>query len=181
VGVVSHFQRSPRRVPRRSRVLAALAACFVGFSPSAWAQFSPCDLNQDGVVNSTDAALAVNMALGTTPCTANVEGPLTCTVITVQRVTNASLGETCITYNSHAVALTWVASSTPNVSYNVYRGAASAGPFTILNSSLISGLTYTDSAVQAGQTYYYVAAAADAFGDLSAYSNPPVQATIPNP
>ena len=40
----------------------------------------PCDLNQDGVVNSADVTLAVNMALGTNTCSANVEGPNTCTV-----------------------------------------------------------------------------------------------------
>ena len=44
----------------------------------------------------------------------------------------------CITYNTHGVTLHWGASSTPNVTYNVYRGAASAGPFSKITN--VSGL-----------------------------------------
>jgi len=179
VEVIFHFCR--KRSLYGARLLAPLVACLVSLSPSLWAQVSPCDLNKDGVVNTADVTLAINMAIGSTPCTANVEGSLICTAITVQRVTNASLGETCITYNTHGVTLNWVASTTPNVSYNVYRGTASAGPFTQVNSSPISGTTYTDSAVQAGQTYYYVATAVDVNNNQSSYSSPSVQATIPNP
>jgi hypothetical protein len=181
VEVIPHLCRSPRRLAQRRGTLAALAACFVSFSPSVWAQTNPCDLNQDGIVNNLDVTLAVNMALGNALCTANVEGPLICTVITVQRVTNASLSQPCVTYNSHAATLNWVASTTPNVNYNVYRATVSTGPYTKINSSLVSVLTYTDSSVQAGQTYYYVATAVDVNGNESVYSSPPVQATIPTP
>jgi fibronectin type 3 domain-containing protein len=41
--------------------------------------------------------------------------------------------------------------------------------------------TYTDTTVQAGQTYYYVATAVASNGTESADSSPPVQATIPSP
>jgi fibronectin type 3 domain-containing protein len=77
--------------------------------------------------------------------------------------------------------LSWTASTTPNVTYNVYRATAATGPFTTpLNSSPITGTTYTDTTVQAGQTYYYVATAV-ANGIESADSSPPVPATIPSP
>jgi len=144
--------------------------------------FSPCDLNQDGVVNSTDVTLAVNMALGTTACTAGLEGPSMCTVVTVQRIINASEGQVCITYNTHASALTWVSSSSLNVAgYNVYRGTISGGPYTKVNSSLITtGTSFTDNSVQAGLTYYYVVTTVDTSGNESGYSSP-VTATIPNP
>ena len=141
----------------------------------------PCDLNSDGTVNNSDVNLAVGMALGTSSCAASVEGPLTCTVITVQRVINASLGQTCITYNTHAVSLNWVASSSPNViGYNIYRGASSTGPFSKINSSLIGGTSYSDGSVQAGQTYYYVATAVNSSGQESSYSTS-ITAVIPNP
>lgn len=148
-----------------------------------WAQtYSPCDLNQDGVVNSTDVTLAVNMALGTTTCTASVEGADVCTVITVQRVINAADGQTCIVYNSHGVTLNWGASTSSNIAgYNVYRGTTSGGPYTKLNTTaLITGTSYTDSSVTAGQTYYYVATTVDLSGNESGYS-PQATATIPNP
>jgi hypothetical protein len=54
-----------------------------------------CDLNSDGVVNSTDVNLAVQMALGQIVCTANINGAGVCNVVTVQRVINATLGQGC--------------------------------------------------------------------------------------
>jgi hypothetical protein len=141
-----------------------------------------CDLNGDGVVNGTDVNLSVNMALGTAPCSANLEGPLVCTVVTVQRVINASEGQPCVTYNGHGVTLSWVASSSPGVSgYNVYRGTASTGPFAKVNTSLVGGTSYADNSVQAGQTYYYVITAINSSGLESGFSTPAVTATIPIP
>ncbi len=58
---------------------------------------SACDLNFDGATTVLDAQLAVNMSLGTTPCTANINGPGVCEVTTIQRVVNAALGGPCVT------------------------------------------------------------------------------------
>ena len=58
---------------------------------------SACDLNFDGVTSVLDAQLAVEMNLGTTPCTANINGPGVCAVTTIQRVINAALGGACVT------------------------------------------------------------------------------------
>lgn len=158
----------------------AVLACI---SSSAIAQTNnACDLNQDGVVNNADVTLAVNMALGTTSCSANVEGAGVCTVVTVQRVINASQGQTCITYNGHAATLTWVASTSQNVAgYNVYRGTTSGGPYTKLTTSgLVNATTYKDSSVQPGQTYYYVVTTVDVSNNESGYSNQ-TTAVIPVP
>jgi chitodextrinase len=81
---------------------------------------------------------------------------------------------------SHSVTLTWVASTTPSVSYNVYRSTTSGGPYTKINGSLIAGLSYVDNSVVAGQTYYYVATAVDNTSAESAYSTQ-VTAVIPTP
>ncbi len=59
--------------------------------------YSPCDVNQDGVVSVLDVQLVVNMNLGLIPCTANINGPNVCQVTTIQRVINASLGGACVT------------------------------------------------------------------------------------
>jgi hypothetical protein len=48
----------------------------------------------------------------------------------------------------------------------------------MLNSTLDATTTYMDKAVQAAQTYYYVAASVDLSGVESAYSSE-VSATIP--
>src|SRR5580658_8005154 len=169
--VVSRSRRSPSRLLRSSGIVAALTACSLGFSASGWAQ-SPCAIVSGGATPTTaDVTAATNMALKTTPCTVSIEGPNTCTVITVQRVINASLGQPCSVYNAHAANLSWTPSTTPNATYNVYRATASAGPFTTpLNSAPITGTTYVDTTVQAGQTYYYVVAAV-AGGTQSANSS----------
>lgn len=80
----------------------------------------------------------------------------------------------------HNVSLSWDSSTSPVVGYNVYRGGTSGGPYTKINSTLDPSTTYTDSSVQAGQTYYYVTTGVDSTGTESAYSNQ-VQALIPSP
>jgi hypothetical protein len=177
--MVSLVAQMNRRIKARSLVLAGV----LWISPVLWAQTSPCDLNKDGVVNATDVTLAVNMALGMATCTATLEGASsTCTVITVQRVVNASQGQTCLTYNTHGVTLNWGASTSQNVAgYNIYRGTTTGGPYTKLNTTgLITVLTYSDSAVSAGLTYFYVATTVDVSGNESAYSTQ-TTATIPTP
>jgi hypothetical protein len=55
-----------------------------------------CDLNGDGVVDATDVQLAINQTLGLTSCTnASLGDPTGCTVVDVQKVINASLGQGC--------------------------------------------------------------------------------------
>ncbi len=78
----------------------------------------------------------------------------------------------------HSVALSWNASTSQVVGYNVYRGVASGGPYSKINSAVEANTTYTDSAVQSGQTYYYVTTAVDSVGTESSYSNQ-AQAAIP--
>jgi fibronectin type 3 domain-containing protein len=78
----------------------------------------------------------------------------------------------------HSVTLNWSASSTAGVTYDVYRGTISGGPYSLLSSNLTS-TTYKDANVQSGSTYYYVVTAVDSAGQ-SPYSNM-VQAAIPMP
>jgi fibronectin type 3 domain-containing protein len=79
------------------------------------------------------------------------------------------------------VSLTWTASTSSNVTgYNVYRGPTSGGPYTSLTGSPVSSTSYTDTAVQSGQTYYYVTTAVDSDGNESTYSNQ-AQAVVPTP
>ena len=79
----------------------------------------------------------------------------------------------------HSVSLTWMPSSSTGVSYNVYRGTVSGGPYSLLKSG-VSSTAYTDSNVQSGSTYYYVTTAVDGRGLQSVYSDE-AQAVIPMP
>ena len=78
----------------------------------------------------------------------------------------------------HTVALTWTPSASTGVTYDVYRGTVSGGPYILLVSGVTSN-SYTDANVQSGSTYYYVTTAATS-GGQSSYSNE-VQAVIPMP
>jgi len=80
---------------------------------------------------------------------------------------------------SHTVDLSWSASSTVGVvSYNIYRSGASAGPYSKIGNA--TATTFTDSTVQAGQTYFYTLTAVNASNVESATSTP-VSATVPTP
>jgi fibronectin type 3 domain-containing protein len=107
-------------------------------------------------------------------------GSVTVTSNTPNSPTLVALNGTATAPVVHSVTLSWVASTSTVVGYNIYRGTVSGGPYALLNSTPTSSLTYTDMAVTAGQTYYYVVTAVDSNGMESIVSNE-VSATIPTP
>ena len=150
---------------------------------SSSVSMNACDLATPyGTIDSSDVQASINMSLGVSPCSANIIGVGVCNVVMVQRVVNASLpGGTCVTGSgtvSHSVVLNWVASTTPSVTYNVYRSPTS-GVYSSPLASSGTATSYTDPSVQSGQTYYYVVTAVNSGGE-SARSNE-VPAAIPVP
>jgi fibronectin type 3 domain-containing protein len=101
----------------------------------------------------------------------------------VSIASNATNSPTAISLSgtgSHYVVLNWGASPTGGVSYNVFRGTSSGAESTApLNPSLVSGTTYTDSNVVAGQDYFYTVEAVDSAG--SSVPSSEVSAEIPTP
>lgn len=91
-------------IPKRVAPFCFLALLWLGFVNVASAQTNACDLNSDGTVNTSDVNLAVNMALGSQPCTASLTAG-TCNVVTVQRVVNAGLGQPCVVDASYPTGL----------------------------------------------------------------------------
>ncbi len=80
----------------------------------------------------------------------------------------------------HSVTLTWAASTTPVVGYNVYRATTPNGPSSKLNSEPIMTTHYTDTSVEAGHTYTYHVTAVDGKKRESP-ATPDVTATVPTP
>lgn len=158
---------------RTSTVLFSMA----GFSVQA-AALNACDLNADGVVNTTDVNMAISMSTGSvTPCTANIIGTGVCNVVMVQRVINAAQGANC----GRTVTLNWTASvSTGVVGYKVYRSIVNGSSYALLTATTVTGTTYVDGSVQSGLTYYYVITAINSSNMESAYSNQ-TTAIVPNP
>ena len=78
----------------------------------------------------------------------------------------------------HTVNLAWTPSTSTVSDYNVYRSTTSGTGYTKLGGSPVSVVSYTDSSVVNGTTYYYVTTAVDSSGTESGYSNEAV-AVIP--
>lgn len=78
-----------------------------------------------------------------------------------------------------SVTLTWKASASPGVRYNVYRRSLSGG-FTRLNAEPVAATSYTDNSVQPGQTYFFTTRAVSLSGTESSPSNE-VRADVPSP
>lgn len=98
----------------------------------------------------------------------------------VTLTSNASSGTATVSLSgtgqaaSHQVNLTWNApasSSDPVAGYNLYRQAAGASSYQLLNTSIDANTTYTDTTVQSGTSYSYYVESVDAQGNQSAPSN----------
>jgi hypothetical protein len=73
--------------------------------------------------------------------------------------------------SNHSVQLTWQASTSTVVGYNIYRGTTNSGPYVRINTTLVTPLSYADSSVASSTIYYYVTTAVDPAGVESEYSN----------
>jgi hypothetical protein len=127
----------------------------------------------------------------TLPATIAAGGSLSLTVTFAPSATGAFAGTLAIQSNAtnptlsvalsgtgttlavaHSVSLAWTEpSSSDSISgYNVYRSTQSGTGYAKLNSSLATALSYSDTSVNDGQTYYYVVTAVTGSGTESAYS-----------
>jgi hypothetical protein len=77
---------------------------------------------------------------------------------------------TGVAQTQHTVMLSWNASSSAT-GYNIYRSATSGTGYARVNSGPDGILSYSDTSVQNGQTYFYVTTAVDGSGQESAYSS----------
>lgn len=117
-----------------------------------------------------------------TPAVAGqMAGSVTVTSNATDKVLTVSLSGTgvqSLAAGAHSVMLNWMPSSGAVVGYNIYRSSDAGLQFTKLNPTPLATTQYDDSAVQAGQTYFYAATTLDAGNVESGFSNQ-VSATIP--
>lgn len=88
-------------------------------------------------------------------------------------------GEQTGSSREHFAVLTWKASSSAVVGYNVYRAEDPKGPYKKLNHDPVRETTYKDTAIHSGHAYSYMVTAVDAKGRESGSSNQ-VRATVPS-
>jgi fibronectin type 3 domain-containing protein len=87
-------------------------------------------------------------------------------VVDIVQLPGAPTGVTA-TPGSGKVTISWNAvTATPAVDgYNVYRSTTHSGPYTKLNSAMITGTTYDDTTVVSGTLYYYVVRSHNSVGE----------------
>jgi len=85
------------------------------------------------------------------------------------------------TPSQHSVALSWTASTSSNVKYNIYRAlyTNACGSFSKINDSEVPETSYTDSNVINAESYCYGVKAAASNGQESDYSNIVINVRIP--
>ena len=117
-----------------------------------------------GLSNGTYTITPTNTGFTFTPASQNV-------TINAANVTGVNF--TATAQVAHSVALIWNASTSTVSGYNVYRSTVSGTGYTKINPSLVLApvVSYTDTTVLNGTTYYYVTTAVDASGNESVYSN----------
>jgi centrosomal CEP192-like protein/ASPM-SPD-2-Hydin domain-containing protein len=95
-----------------------------------------------------------------------------------QGVSSATSSPTPPSTAQHTVDLNWNASPGQVIGYRVYRSETSGSSYSSLTGTAVNELSYSDSTVSSGSTYYYVVTSVDAAGTESGYSNQ-AKAVIP--
>ena len=148
--------------------ITGVSATGSGFSIASGGGALTLSPNQSTSVSVQFAPTVAGSASGTVNVASNASGPASV----------ALSGTGAAPQVNHTVALNWGASPSSVAGYNVYRSSVSGSSYAKVNSSPIGGVSYSDSNVQSGQTYYYVATSVDANGIESVYSNE-VPAIVP--
>ncbi len=130
--------------------------------------------------NASGIALPLSLAAGqSTSFNVNFApastGNLAGSVTVVSNATNSplvvALSGTGAAPASHTVLLSWTPGSSTFSGFNIYRGTTSGGPYTKVDTSMISSTSYVDAGVSSGHTYYYVATELNSGGTESGYSS----------
>jgi fibronectin type 3 domain-containing protein len=80
----------------------------------------------------------------------------------------------------HSATLTWKASTTPDVRYNVYRTSMMNGNVKKLTPQPITATQFVDPTVQSGLTYSYAVTSVDSKG-IEGRPSDAVEVTVPTP
>jgi hypothetical protein len=131
-----------------------------------------CGSNNSQPTDAGTATLDINCGLVRDGC----GGELSCGKCTSPQTCGGGGTPSVCGTSMHSVTLTWDASSTPSVTYTVLRSTASGSGY-LSQVDGLTGLTWTDTAVQSGVTYYYVVD--DSLGSLTSAHSNQAMATIP--
>ena len=140
---------------------------------------SGAGFSASGVINGTVLMPGQSVPLTVTFAPTS-GGSVSGSVSIASNATNSPATVTLSGTGMHSVVLTWDASLTTGVTYNVFRGTTSGGEGTTpVNTSPVASLSYTDTSVSPGTKYYYYVEAVDSGGSSAASNEAP--ASVPSP
>ena len=183
VSVTRVLTASPASVAFGNVNLSATATRAIALTNSGNSSLTIAGATASGAgISATGVNGGVTLAAGqSTTLAANfaplVSGNVAGSITIASNATNAPslavpVTGTGVSTASHTVALQWQASGSSGVTgYNVYRATSTGGPYTKVTPSALSGISYADSGVSSGTTYYYVVTAVASDGSESTYSN----------
>jgi hypothetical protein len=188
ISTTLQLSASPTSLSFGSLTTGTSATQSVTLSNSGNSNVSISQITESGAgFSTTGIALPLTLAAGQSTSFSvafapTATGSLAGSITVVSNAANSplaiALSGTATAPVSYKVSLNWTPSASSYSGFNVYRGTTSGGPYTKVDTSLISTPSYTDAAVTQGQTYYYVATELDSTGMESGYSSE-VSATIP--
>lgn len=169
VGGTSPLQLAVKNTGNSSLTISQINVAGTGFSVTSGVSGSTIAAGQTAELNVVFAP--------------KVAGSVSGVVTLVSNATNSpnSVAVTGTGVNSitHSASLSWTASSSSGVAgYYVYRSTVSGTSYTRITATALNALKFTDGAVSAGQTYYYVVTAVSTNGSESIDSEQ-VSAVIP--
>ena len=188
ISTILQLSASPTSLSFGSLTTGTSATQSVTLSNTGNSSVSISQITESGAgFSTTGIALPLSLAAGQSTSFSvafapMATGSLTGSITVVSNAANSplsiALSGTGTAAVSHTVSLNWTPSSSTYSGFNIYRGTTSGGPYNKIDTSMISTPSYTDAAVTAGQTYYYVATEVDSTGLESSYSSE-VSAMIP--
>jgi Abnormal spindle-like microcephaly-assoc'd, ASPM-SPD-2-Hydin len=188
ISTTLQLSASPTSLSFGSLTTGTSATQSVTLSNSGNSSVSISQITESGAgFSTTGIALPLTLAAGQSTSFSvafapTATGSLAGSITVVSNAANSplaiALSGTATAPVSYKVSLNWTPSASTYSGFNVYRGTTSGGPYSKVDTSLISTPSYTDAAVTQGQTYYYVATELDSTGMESGYSSE-VSATIP--
>jgi hypothetical protein len=154
-----------------SAALNITSITFTGANASSFSEANTCGSSVAAGGNCTIAVLFTPSAAGT----------LTASLSIADNASGSPQSVSLSGTGTHDVILTWTPSTTSGIAgYYVFRGTTSdEESATPLNSSPITGTTYTDTNVQAGQGYYYWVTAISSNGVTQSPHSNQASATVP--
>jgi len=172
----ANISSSPKTVTLTNTGGATLSITSIGFTGADSADFT--ENNTCG-----SAVAAGNSCTITASFTPTATGSLGASLVITDNAGGSPQSIAVSGTGTPDVTLTWTPSATSGVAgYDIYRGTTSGGESPVpLNSSPVSGDSFVDTNVQAGQTYYYVVTAVGSNGATQSADSNQAAATVPSP